>query len=155
MKDNYLDYFDSPIGIIEIKASENYLLSLTFNTILYEKNIIKNDITKKTFSQLEEYFKGLRREFELPILLDGTDFQKKVWNSLMKIPYGKTCSYKDISQNIGNINASRAVGNANNKNKIPIVIPCHRVIGKNNSLIGYAAGLNIKKWLLDFENSNS
>jgi O-6-methylguanine DNA methyltransferase len=155
MKDNYLDYFDSPIGIIEIKASENYLLSLTFNTILYKKNIIKNDITKKTFSQLEEYFKGLRREFELPILLDGTDFQKKVWNSLMKIPYGKTCSYKDIAQNVGNINASRAVGNANNKNKIPIVIPCHRVIGKNNLLIGYAAGLNIKKWLLDFENSNS
>ena len=98
-----------------------------------------------------EYFNGERREFNLPIFIEGTDFQKKVWNALVNIPYGKTCSYKDIAIAIGNEKAVRAVGHANNKNKLPIVIPCHRVIGINGKLVGYAGGIDRKDKLLELE----
>jgi methylated-DNA-[protein]-cysteine S-methyltransferase len=100
---------------------------------------------------LEEYFKGTRREFDLKLRIEGTDFQRRVWDSLCGIPYGCTASYGEIAAIIGNPKASRAVGNANNRNRIPIIIPCHRVVGCNGKLTGYAGGLWRKEWLLSHE----
>lgn len=102
-------------------------------------------------AQLEEYFAGKRKAFDLPLEPGGTEFQKKVWSALQEIPYGKMCTYGELAVKIGNPRASRAVGGANNKNPIAIVIPCHRVIGADGTLVGYAAGLQIKEKLLRFE----
>ena len=124
------------------------------------EEIAKNSIQKETAliintkQQLDEYFAGKRKKFDIPIKLDGTDFQIKVWKELLKIPYGETCSYLDIAKRIGNPNASRAVGMANNKNKIIIIVPCHRVIGSNKKLVGYACGLDVKGKLLELEREN-
>lgn len=101
--------------------------------------------------QLEEYFRGQRQKFDLPLNPQGTTFQKKVWEALCQIPYGETRSYKDVANMIGNPKACRAVGGANNKNPIMIVVPCHRVIGANGKLIGYDGGLELKKYLLNLE----
>ncbi len=103
------------------------------------------------FDQLKEYFAGTRKEFDVPLDIEGTDFQKRVWNELRKIPYGKTISYKILSEKLGDIKAIRAVGKANGQNPIAIIIPCHRVIGANGSLVGYAGGLAIKEKLLHLE----
>lgn len=106
---------------------------------------------RETIRQLDEYFAGRRREFDLPLAPRGTDFQRRVWRALSGIPYGATCSYADIAARLRNPNAVRAVGLANGRNPIPIVIPCHRVIGKDGSLTGYGGGLPIKKRLLELE----
>ncbi|HEX9251693.1 MAG TPA: methylated-DNA--[protein]-cysteine S-methyltransferase [Ignavibacteriaceae bacterium] len=103
------------------------------------------------FYQLNEYFAGTRKEFEVPLDIEGTDFQKKVWNELQKIPYGKTISYKTLSEKLGDVKAIRAVGKANGQNPVAIIIPCHRVIGANGNLVGYAGGLDIKEKLLHLE----
>jgi len=108
-------------------------------------------ILKETIKQLNEYFGKERKKFDLPLSLHGTDFQIKVWNALMKIPYGETWSYAQLAAAVGNPKACRAVGMANNKNPIAIIIPCHRVIGSDGSLTGYAGGLKIKKLLLESE----
>jgi len=108
-------------------------------------------LIKNAVKQLDEYFNKKRKNFELPLSLNGTEFQLKVWGALQKIPYGETCSYGELAKMIGNSKASRAVGMANNKNPIAIIIPCHRVIGADGSLTGYAGGLNIKKILLELE----
>lgn len=105
----------------------------------------------KVFDQLREYFEGKRKKFEVPLDLDGTEFQKKVWDELQKIPYGKTVSYKTLSEKLGDIKAIRAVGKANGQNPIAIIVPCHRVIGIDGSLTGYAGGLEIKEKLLHLE----
>lgn len=117
-----------------------------------EVEISESDNIKLAIKELEEYFEGKRREFTFNISIKGTEFQKKVWKELIKIPYGETRSYKEIAKAIGNENSCRAVGNANNKNKLLIVIPCHRVVGKNGSLVGYAYGINKKDYLLKLEN---
>lgn len=101
--------------------------------------------------QLNEYFKGERKQFSLKLNPEGTDFQKKVWNELAKIPFGKTISYLDLSKKLGDVKAIRAVANANGKNPVWIIVPCHRVIGTDGSLTGYAGGLHRKKWLLEHE----
>jgi methylated-DNA-[protein]-cysteine S-methyltransferase len=103
------------------------------------------------FNQLKEYFAGTRKEFEIPLDVEGTEFQKKVWQELQKIPYGKTISYKTLSEKLGDVKSIRAVGKANGQNPIAIVIPCHRVIGADGSLIGYAGGLALKEKLLHLE----
>ena len=103
------------------------------------------------FNQLKEYFAGTRKEFDVPLDIEGTDFQKKVWNELQNISYGKTISYKTLSEKLGDVKAIRAVGKANGQNPIAILIPCHRVIGANGSLVGYAGGLAIKEKLLHLE----
>lgn len=103
------------------------------------------------FDQLKEYFAGTRKEFDVPLDIEGTDFQKRVWNELQKIPYGKTISYKTLSEKLGDVKAIRAVGKANGQNPIAIIIPCHRVIGANGNLVGYAGGLAIKEKLLHLE----
>ncbi|MFY7992610.1 MAG: methylated-DNA--[protein]-cysteine S-methyltransferase, partial [Bacteriovoracaceae bacterium] len=110
-------------------------------------------ILKQAKKELEEYFSGKRRNFDIPLDVDGSDFQKKVWNQLQKIPYGKTCAYKDIATKLRDPNASRAVGTANGKNPLWIVVPCHRVITASGSLGGYAGGLEMKTKLLQLESN--
>ncbi|MBU3160256.1 methylated-DNA--[protein]-cysteine S-methyltransferase [Clostridium frigoris] len=117
-------------------------------------NINETVLLKGANRQLQEYFSGKRKVFDLPLAPSGTEFQQKVWHALREIPYGKTNSYKDIAKNIGNIKAARAVGMANNKNPILIFIPCHRVIGSNGKLVGYAGGLDVKEKLLNIEKEN-
>ena len=145
------------LGTLGIGACEDKITDLFFE---YEiENVKKNKnyviketpLIKKASSQLFEYLNGKRMEFDLPLLKDGTDFQISVWNELLKIPYGETRSYKDIAVAINNEKAVRAVGMANNKNKISIFIPCHRVIGSNKKLVGYGGGLEIKEFLLNLE----
>lgn len=109
-------------------------------------------LIRKTYGQLCEYFDGKRKVFDIPLNFKGTDFQKKVWQALTTIPYGKTWSYKELAVAIGNEKACRAVGMANNKNPIAIIVPCHRVVGANGKLVGYAAGLDVKQILLNIEN---
>ncbi|HAX73948.1 MAG TPA: cysteine methyltransferase [Firmicutes bacterium] len=146
----YRQYYDSPIGLIEVETSENAVCAVSFVTV--KKEVTDTvPILQAAMKQLDEYFKGKRYEFLLPFEVKGTDFQMKVWDALQQIPYGETRSYKDIAINIGNELAVRAVGGANNKNKIAIMIPCHRVIGSNKQLIGYESGLEKKQWLLNHE----
>ncbi len=137
------------IGEIWIAEENNKIVYVAFSEI----NGIKNEtpLIIETYKQLNEYFAGERTNFNVPLSLDGTLFQTKVWKELMKIPYGQIVSYKYIAEKIGNPNASRAVGLANNKNKIAIIVPCHRVIGSNKKLVGYAGGLDIKKYLINLE----
>jgi len=108
-------------------------------------------IIKKTAKQLEEYFSGKRKIFDLPVVMNGTEFQKAVWSALQTVPYGETRSYKDIAVLVGKPDAARAVGMANNRNPVSIIVPCHRIIGKNGSLTGYGGGLDAKKYLLELE----
>jgi len=114
-----------------------------------------DDLLQLTKSQLEEYLKGERKQFTIPLLTVGTDFQKKVWRALQEIPYGTTATYLQLAKNIGNEKAVRAVANANGANSIGIIIPCHRIIGSNGDLVGYAGGLPTKKRLLKIENISS
>lgn len=143
--------YNSPIGKIYIEEENEHIVQISFSEIFGEEN--ETQLIKETCKQLSEYFEGKRKVFTIPIATKGTTFQKQVWQALCEIPYGKTCSYKDIAIKIGNPRASRAVGMANNKNPIAIIIPCHRVIGKNGNLTGYAGGLEIKDFLLEKENS--
>ncbi len=124
---------------------------------IYSKIFINQGIVliRETFRQLTEYLEGERKNFNLPTDPQGTDFQKKVWNELKKIPYGEVRSYKQIAESTGNPRACRAVGSANNKNPIAVIIPCHRVIGADGRLVGYAGGLERKKFLLNLEKSAS
>lgn len=137
------------IVLVNVVKTKEDIEEIAKNSIQKETSLIKN-----TKQQLDEYFAGKRKKFDIPIKLDGTDFQIKVWKELLKIPYGETCSYLDIAKRIGNPKASRAVGMANNKNKIIIIVPCHRVIGSNKKLVGYACGLDVKKKLLELEREN-
>ena len=139
------------LGLITIVENSGFITKLCFGEINLP---CKNELTpllEEAFSQLEEYFNQKRQEFNLPLNPKGTPFQQKVWSKLYKIPYAEVRTYKDIALQIANPNACRAVGNANNKNPIPIFIPCHRVIGSNQSLVGYAGGLDIKRQLLNLE----
>lgn len=141
--------FISDIGEITVIADENYIKAVQFGKSEYNNE--KTPLISEAVNQLQEYFKGNRKVFTVPLKPDGTDFQRKVWKALTEIPYGQTTSYGKIAEKIGKSGGARAVGNANNKNPIAIMIPCHRVIGANGSLTGYAAGLDIKKQLLELE----
>ena len=138
------------IVLVNVVKTKEDIEEMAKNSIQKETSLIKN-----TKQQLDEYFAGKRKKFDIPIKLEGTDFQIKVWKELLKIPYGETCSYLDIAKRIGNPKSSRAVGMANNKNKIIIIVPCHRVIGSNKKLVGYACGLDVKEKLLELERENS
>ena len=146
--------YNTIIGNIAIFCENDFIVSIKFVGKNFDSSNIEfkeTKLIKDTYKQLSEYFSGKRKFFTVPLKQNGTDFQNKVWNALKKIPYGETRSYKDIAIEIGNPKACRAVGMANNKNKIPIIIPCHRVIGINNKLVGYAGGLHIKMKLLELE----
>lgn len=147
-------YYNSPIGILEISCENNCLTALK-SVAKVKTSSKETDFYKKIRIQLDEYFSGKRKDFDIKVTQNGTDFQKKVWKELLKIPYGETVSYSEIAKNIGNKNASRAVGGACNKNPIMIVVPCHRVIAKNGNLTGFAYGLTMKEFLLNLEKSNN
>lgn len=138
-------YYETSIGKIQIVENGKAITNVCFGEcVLKDIIIIETPLLKKAGEQLKQYLNGKRKIFDLPLEPKGTEFQAKVWKALEKIPYGKTYSYKDIAIDIGNVNAARAVGMANNKNTIPIFIPCHRVIGANGKLVGYAGGSNTK-----------
>lgn len=151
---NY-SYLESPIGTIEIVATDEYLQEVNFVKNVKITNYESNDITELVKKELYEYFFDGRKAFSLVPKLFGTEFQNKVWKKLMQIPYGKTVTYKDIAQEINCPKGYRAIGNANNKNRLPIIVPCHRVIGSDGKLVGYAGGMEIKKYLIDHEIKNS
>lgn len=152
--------YHSPVGLLTIKATDKFVSAVLFakpgSNLLTENNIVetkKNDhpVIQKCCEQLQEYFDGKRKQFDLPIEQPGTLFQQKVWKELLRIDYGKTISYMELSKRIGDVKTIRAVGTTNGKNQIAIIVPCHRVIGSNGELTGYAGELWRKKWLLDHE----
>ena len=148
--------YRSPFSWLLITASDKGITALSFQnkkSAPTDKSQIVNVHLKNCVRQLDEYFSGKRTDFKLPLDTEGTKFQKKVWGALQKIPHGQTVSYQDIARRIRSPKASRAVGGANNKNPVAIIVPCHRVIGKNGDLVGYASGVNKKKWLLNHENA--
>ncbi|MER1958682.1 MAG: methylated-DNA--[protein]-cysteine S-methyltransferase [Solibacillus sp.] len=148
-----LDYH-SPIGVIEITATNHQITAVLFASrehVVFEKTEATPVVLNRCYEQLDEYFKGERQQFTVPYLHEGTVFQNHVWQALTTIPFGKTASYKEIAEVIGNVKAVRAVGMTNSKNQLSIIVPCHRVIGKNGKLTGYAGGLWRKEWLLEHE----
>lgn len=135
-------------------ATETHLINIQFTQP--QKALLQTtELLSMATIQLDEYLQGKRTTFSLPFKLTGTPFQLAVWKELQNIPYGKTTSYKEIAQKINKPKAYRAVGMANNKNPLPIIIPCHRVIGSNGKLIGYAGGLKLKNYLLELEKSHT
>ncbi|KGO87501.1 methylated-DNA--[protein]-cysteine S-methyltransferase [Flavobacterium suncheonense] len=144
-------FINTPLGTAKIKGDE---LGVSVISILQEGEISKTIPVelKDAVKQLQEYFEGKRTTFNFPINPKGTEFQQKVWKALLEIPYGKTTSYLELSKKLGDVKAIRAVASANGKNPLWIVVPCHRVIGSDGSLTGYAGGLWRKKWLLEHEN---
>lgn len=145
-------YIKSPVGITLIEGDETGVSKI----LVYDKEIEPSKkippVLKAAVVQLNEYFEGKRTDFDFAINPQGTDFQKRVWDSLLEIPFGKTMTYMEQAIKLGDVKAIRAVASANGKNPLWIVVPCHRVIGTNGSLTGYAGGLWRKKWLLDHEN---
>ena len=150
MKHSY--HYDSPIGRLYIAELDGAISELVFNPIegATEK---KTPLILQAAEMLSEYFNRERREFDLPLAPMGTEFQKRAWKALLEIPYGQTRTYKEQAEAIGNVKACRAVGAANGKNPISIIIPCHRVIGSNNTLTGYGGGIEVKKALLELEDA--
>lgn len=143
---------NTPLGLTEIQGDENGISKIyVINETIEITAKIPNELTDAVL-QLQEYFDGKRTEFTFSLNPSGTEFQKKVWQELLQIPFGKTCSYLELSKKLGDVKAIRAVASANGKNPLWIVVPCHRVIGTDGSLTGYAGGLWRKKWLLEHEN---
>ncbi|NUY80211.1 methylated-DNA--[protein]-cysteine S-methyltransferase [Flavobacterium sp. MAH-1] len=144
-------FIKTPVGIAKIEGDENgvSVISILDEEIPTSAKIPKN--LKQAVKELDEYFEGKRHDFTFEMNPSGTDFQKSVWKELLKIPFGKTTSYMDLSNKMGDVKAIRAVASANGKNPLWIVVPCHRVIGSDGSLTGYAGGLWRKKWLLEHE----
>lgn len=145
----YYPYNLTILGKIYITEDDGFITNISFKELKAQKE--ETPLIKKTYLELEEFLNKKRKTFDIPILPKGTNFQKRVWEELLKIPYGQTVTYKDIAQRIGNEKACRAVGMANNKNPIVIIIPCHRVVGTNNNLTGYSGGVEIKQKLLELE----
>lgn len=150
---NYYTVYESPVGKLRIIENGVGITNIEFPE--NQRNIMAEEketpLLKQAIRQLTEYFTGKRKDFDIPLHLNGTVFQMKAWSELRKIPYGETRTYRQIAEVTGNPKASRAIGLANNRNPIPFIIPCHRVIGSNGSLTGYAGGLETKKFLLDLE----
>ncbi|WP_441373372.1 methylated-DNA--[protein]-cysteine S-methyltransferase [Acinetobacter lwoffii] len=155
-------YMDSPVGQLQLVANETALVAVLWDC--EQPNRVKlatlvedpqHPVLIETRRQLQEYFASQRNVFDLPLDFAGTDFQKKVWQALLNIPYGQTRSYRDIAEQVGNIKAVRAVGAANGKNPISIIAPCHRVIGRSGKLVGFSGGLDKKEILLNIEQTHS
>lgn len=148
----YRSFMETPMGLLEIRADDVGLLAVTFlDGMPEDKAIHTNAITDQCEHELREYFVGKRREFAVSLNPQGTPFQQQVWQQLLHLPFGKTASYLDVSKSLGDHKLTRAVGSANGKNPICIIVPCHRVIGTNGTLTGYAGGIHRKKWLLQHE----
>ena len=154
MAESYTTYYHSPIGLLKITGTKDFISEITFHDTTQKSIGNKKELPPLIIQCIEEliqYFHGERRIFEFPVNQEGSEFQQRTWNLLMTIPYGKTISYVQLAIKTGDPKATRAVANANGKNNIAIVVPCHRVIGANRELTGYAGGLWRKKWLLDHE----
>jgi len=156
MSQVYYSTFESPVGPLLLAGSKAGLLLVSFASGNRPRNVDpewRPDTTAfvEVVQQLQSYFAGERKNFDLALILEGSDFQKRVWTALRKIPYGETISYKELAEMIGSPRAVRAVGAANGANRIPIIIPCHRVIGNDGSLTGFGGGLPLKKQLLELE----
>lgn len=145
-------YIQTPLGVTKIEGDENGLCAISVLNKTEELTQVVPEELEDAVYQLQEYFEGKRKIFDLELNPQGTDFQKRVWKGLLNIPYGKTTSYLNLSKTLGDVKAIRAVAAANGKNPLWIIVPCHRVIGSDGSLTGYAGGLHRKKWLLDHEN---
>jgi methylated-DNA-[protein]-cysteine S-methyltransferase len=154
MEENYYSFYESPIGLLRIGGTDSYISEISF---IDNKEQVNHglpgvsEIIHQCTEQLIEFFQGTRKKFDLPIHQNGTEFQKKVWNQLMEINYGKTISYLDLAKKMGDEKVIRAAASTNGKNKISIIVPCHRVIGTHKNLVGYSGGLWRKKWLLQHE----
>ena len=147
-------YYDSPIGILKIGGTDLYITEISFaekEVDATQKNTEATPIIHRCIEQLIEYFSGTRQIFDIPYHQQGTEFQEKVWAKLSEINYGYTYSYGDLAKKLGDPKVIRAAAAANGKNKLMIVVPCHRVIGADRSLVGYAGGMGKKKWLLQHE----
>ena len=140
---------DSPVGPLTLEAEADGLTRIAFGVVHHDDS--PHSVLQTAIRQLDEFFAGKRKTFDVPLALRGTAFQLEVWRALSKIPYGATRSYTQIAESIGRPAATRAVGAANGANPIPIIVPCHRVIGSNGSLTGFGGGIDVKRWLLDFE----
>lgn len=148
-------YINSPVGRLCIMENEDGICGVLFEKeSIPEHHQCSSPLLLEAQTQLREYFDGKRREFDLPLSPKGTDFQKAVWKALLTIPYGETRSYGQIAAMVGNPKASRAVGMANNRNPISIIVPCHRVVGADGGLVGYGGGLDKKEFLLKLERGN-
>lgn len=143
--------YESPIGPLEVAGTEEGILSIEFSDRRAIPAGLPAPCLKECLRQLEEYFQGTRRTFSLRLDLRGTPFQKRVWSELLKVPFGRTVAYRDIAAALGNPRATRAVGGANHRNPVSIVVPCHRVVGADGGLTGYGGGLWRKEWLLAHE----
>ncbi|KIQ23145.1 methylated-DNA--[protein]-cysteine S-methyltransferase [Flavobacterium pectinovorum] len=149
-------YINSPLGITKIVGDEDGIAVISVSDVgTNEVSEVIPEALKEAVSQLQEYFDKKRTDFDFKLNPKGTEFQQKVWKALLEIPYGKTISYMDQTKKLGDVKAIRAVASANGKNPLWIVVPCHRVIGTNGSLTGYAGGLSRKKWLLEHENPST
>ena len=144
---------ETSIGKIGIAEKDGYIthLYLPTDNVPQDMELCETPLIRQAFEQLELYLSGQLKEFTLPLMPEGTTFMKSVWQKLLDVPYGQTASYKDIAIAVGNPRGARAVGQANNRNPIPIIIPCHRIIGSNGDLVGYGGGLDMKKKLLGLE----
>ena len=143
------DFLDSPIGWLKICANDHGVTAIDFDAAVHPAE--PNQHTDQCLIELAEYFAGARQQFDVPLAASGTEFQRSVWQELTKIPYGQTCCYQDIALKLGKPQAMRAVGAANGRNPIPIIVPCHRVIGRHGGLTGFSGGLDKKEWLLRHE----
>ena len=150
MNSEYVSYYKSPIGLIEIIGTKTALTELNF-VDNRRQGSTSHPTVRQARQQVAEYFEGTRREFDLRLDMSGTEFQKLVWQRLQTVPYGRTTSYQDIAKGIGRPAAVRAVGAANGRNPVAIIVPCHRIIGKNGHLVGYGSGIWRKEWLLKHE----
>ena len=150
----YYTYYQSPIGLLKIGGSDHYISELTFvdnsDQVTHGEPGI-SEVMHQCTEELIEFFNGKRKAFDIPVYQEGTEFQQRVWSELINIPFGKTISYLDLSRRLGDPKAIRAVAATNGRNNIAIIVPCHRVIGSNKALVGYAGGLWRKKWLLEHE----
>ena len=146
-------YYTSPIGTILLQAEDEQLTVVSFrdDVSITEPGITTSPVLQETMKQLDEYFAGTRKQFDLELYPSGTAFQQKVWDQLIKIPYAETVTYLHMAKRLGNVKSIRAAASANGKNPIGIIIPCHRVVGADGKLTGYAGGLHRKQWLLEHE----
>lgn len=151
MENTFTKTIETPVGLLNITTNTEFVLSVTFVDDCEQTPYIQPEILEEAVKQISEYFKGRRKVFNLKLKPSGTDFQTSVWEQVKNVPFGKTSSYLEIARLTGSEKNTRAVGMANGKNPIPIIIPCHRIIGKNGKLTGYAGGLDKKRWLLKHE----
>ncbi len=154
MPEEFITYYQSPVGLLKIGGTADFISKVSFHDTSQKSEGNKKQMPPMIINcieQLIQYFNGQRRRFELPLNQPGTAFQQSVWSELIQIPYAKTISYLELARRTGDTKATRAVANANGKNDIAIIIPCHRVIGSNKTLVGYGGGLWRKKWLLELE----